>query len=336
MNGRAMAYVLICLACVAACAGCGPGEREAGPAEPPAGTDAVAATVNGVPIKAADVDRAVEEIAGRYGGALPPEQMGQMRAVLRPQALEALISEQLLVQEADREGIAADEQAVEAQLRDVAARFPGPGEFREVLAARGMAERDVRAEIDRALRIELLLARKIGGAGSVSDEEVSAFHKEHPDEFHRSERVRASHVLIKADPESEEERAAARGKIAELRRRIEEGEDFSAVAAAHSECPSAAQGGDLGFFERGSMVEAFEDAAFGMEVGQVSDPVETEFGCHIIKLTGREDERDVPLEEVREGVARHIDRMKRQKAVGDYLRELRGAAKIEYPGGGPS
>lgn len=78
----------------------------------------------------------------------------------------------------------------------------------------------------------------------------------------------------------------AQTKIAELKTQLESGSDFATLAKENSDCPSKAQGGDLGQFGRGQMVPAFEQSAFGMEVGQVSDVVETDFGYHLITRTG--------------------------------------------------
>ena len=88
--------------------------------------------------------------------------------------------------------------------------------------------------------------------------------------------VRASHILVKTENE-------ANGLLGQ----IKAGKDFAELAKLHSECPSGKQGGDLGFFTRGRMVKEFEDAAFSMETGQVSEPVRTRFGYHLIKVTGK-------------------------------------------------
>ncbi len=104
-----------------------------------------------------------------------------------------------------------------------------------------------------------------------------------------TDRIRASHILVthadayRASTDRSKEDAAA--QISALKQEIDGGADFADVARANSECPSAAQGGDLGPFGRGAMVAGFEDAAFGLDVGDVSEPVETEFGYHLIHRT---------------------------------------------------
>ena len=86
--------------------------------------------------------------------------------------------------------------------------------------------------------------------------------------------VRASHILVKTE-----------GEAQNILNQIKTGSDFAELAKTHSECPSKRKGGDLGYFCRGQMVKEFEEAAFGMQRGQVSDPVQTQFGYHIIKVT---------------------------------------------------
>ncbi|HSL82583.1 MAG TPA: SurA N-terminal domain-containing protein, partial [Thermoanaerobaculia bacterium] len=134
----------------------------------------------------------------------------------------------------------------------------------------------------------------------VSEEELRAFYEEHPEEFTREEQVQARHVLLRTDKRSVEE---ARAGIAEARARIEGGEDFAAVARELSEDPgSAARGGDLGFFGRGRMVPAFEEAAFGARPGELVGPVESDFGVHLLEVTERREGGRVPFAEAREAV----------------------------------
>ncbi len=102
--------------------------------------------------------------------------------------------------------------------------------------------------------------------------------------------VSASHILLmyqgSARSTATRSQEEAKAQIQELKSRLDEGGDFAELAQKHSDCPSGRRGGDLGQFGRGQMVAPFEQSAFGMDVGQVSDVVETDFGYHIIKRTG--------------------------------------------------
>jgi len=93
------------------------------------------------------------------------------------------------------------------------------------------------------------------------------------------DQVRAAHILRSSDGRGKE---AALKEIEDLKAQLDDGADFADLARANSDCPSGSQGGDLGFFGRGAMVPEFETAAFDLEVGEVSGPVETDFGYHLI------------------------------------------------------
>ena len=136
----------------------------------------------------------------------------------------------------------------------------------------------------------------------VSDERIAQYYEEHKEEFRRDEQVRARHILFKLgqQPTAEEE-GKARDQAEAALRRIQEGEGFAEVARQLSQDPaSAQQGGDLGFFKRGEMVKPFEDVAFALSPGEMSDPVRTDFGFHVIKVEEVQEGGYRPLEMVRD------------------------------------
>ncbi|MFC1890409.1 peptidylprolyl isomerase [Thermodesulfobacteriota bacterium] len=145
-------------------------------------------------------------------------------------------------------------------------------------------------------------------------------------------------ILFKAAPgDSDDVRAEKRLELSRLLGEIEGGAAFDKLAMEHSECPSKTQGGDLGYFERGKMVKAFEDAAFGMKVNEVSDIVESQFGYHLIKLIAHEEGRTIPIDEVRDKIEAYLDNKNKEEIVGALIRKLRGDAQIDYAEGyGPA
>ena len=151
----------------------------------------------------------------------------------------------------------------------------------------------------------------------VTDAELQAFYDENADRFRHPEQRRASHILIRVSPDAPSaEREAARQKIDGILARAKAGEDFAALATASSQDPvSAAQGGDLGYFGRGQMVPAFEEAAFATPEGAISGVVETQFGYHILKVTGARAAGTVPLDEVREEIQRQVAARKAQEQL---------------------
>lgn len=131
--------------------------------------------------------------------------------------------------------------------------------------------------------------------GTVSDEAIQAAYDERQADYARQ--VKASHILLGTDGMNDDEKAAAREKLLDIRKQIEAGQDFAEMARKHSTGPSASSGGDLGYFSRERMVKPFSDAAFALKTGEVSDVVETQFGYHLIKVADIKPER--PLEDVK-------------------------------------
>ena len=122
---------------------------------------------------------------------------------------------------------------------------------------------------------------------------------------------------------------AARKKIEDVRKKAKGGADFAELAKTHSEGPSNVRGGDLGFFQRGQMVKPFEDAAFAMEKDQLSDIVETRFGYHLIKVTGKESEKKFSYEDVKERLSDRLKQDKVEKEARTYIDTLKKDAKID-------
>jgi peptidyl-prolyl cis-trans isomerase D len=135
----------------------------------------------------------------------------------------------------------------------------------------------------------------------MTDGQLAQYYERHKEEFRREEQVRARHILFKlAQQAGAEEEARIRGEAETTLQRIQAGEDFAALASQLSEDPvSAQQGGDLGFFKRGEMVKPFEETAFGLKPGVVSDPVRTDFGYHLIKVEEMQEAGYEPVEAVR-------------------------------------
>jgi peptidyl-prolyl cis-trans isomerase C len=176
------------------------------------------------------------------------------------------------------------------------------------------------------------------GKINITEEDAKKHYDESPTQFEVKEQVRASHILIKpdiTDPNNDpnQAKAEAKAKIQDLLEQIKDGADFAELAKANSACPSAAGGGDLKFFTRGKMAPPFEKAAFALEVGKVSDIVETQFGYHIIKVTDRKDAGTTSFEQAGDNIIKQLTQKKQKEFADKYIESLKAAANIVYPPG---
>ncbi len=172
---------------------------------------------------------------------------------------------------------------------------------------------------DPQLKLKYLLFSKkqFEKSANVTDQEIKAYYDEHQDEFHVPEQRRARHILLRV-PEGANATVIEKKKkeLLEIKKRIEKGESFAELAKKYSDDKaSGKKGGDLGFFSKGMMVKPFEDKVFSMKKGQISEPVKTRFGWHLIKLEDIRKERTKPLKEVRSLIAKKLKAKKVKKLV---------------------
>ena len=158
---------------------------------------------------------------------------------------------------------------------------------------------------------------------TASDEEAKKFYDEHPDQFTQPERVHVRHVLISDDVTSAD-------AIAKIQAELKAGVSFDEVAKSRSLCPSAAQGGDLGEVSKGQMVPEFEAAAFALKnPGDLSEPVKTQFGWHIIRLEGRTPSSVEPFDTVKPQLVQYLTNEKKGEAFKNAVEGLKKTYKVE-------
>ena len=294
------------------------------------GDQTMVAKVNGQVITNQEVAEAEGQLMQQFGGRVDPQQMAGMKDVVRKQAIDNVIGRVLLNQAIEEQGIEVTESELDARMAEIREQAGSDEAYSQRVAMLGMSEERFREEMGTALRVEKLLAEHRDVA-EVTDDEVTTYYNENIQRFQQPERVEASHILIGLKPEdTAAEKSAKKTEAENVLSQLKGGADFAELARRHSICPSKEKGGDLGFFQRGQMVKAFEDAAFSLGTGELSDLVETKFGYHIIKVTAHEDATTMSLEEAKAGITLFLDSQRKNDAMADYVEELRGVATIEY------
>ena len=249
---------------------------------------------------------------------------------IKKEVLENLINRELLYQETQRKEIKIDEATINEQVMTLKKRFPSEAEFKTALTKANLSEVAIKTQIVRGLAIEQLIGTYVTKKVTVSGQEIKTFYESRPGLFKQPEQVRASHILIKVDPQADEgKRAEAQKKIKEIQQKLQKGEDFATLAKELSEGPSKAKGGDLGYFSRGQMVKSFEEAAFSLRPNEVSDIVETKFGYHLIKVIEKKPETNTAFEDAKDKLGQYLKQQKVQKEVSIYVDKLKEKAKVE-------
>ena len=287
----------------------------------------VVARVNGEAINKSEFEKAIKSVEGRAGGPVPAEQRDR---VLRG-VLDQLISYRLLMQESKTRHIEVPDAEIEARIAQIKKQFPSEEVFSQTLQKQNMTFEQLRADAKNDMQVTKMLEAEVAGKVAVQPQEVTAFYEQNPDKFQQGERVRASHILIRtpenADPKTKE---AARAKADDLLKQVKAGKDFAELAKSNSQDPgSAVNGGDLGYFQQGQMVGAFERAAFSLKPGDVSDVVETPFGYHIIKVADKQAASKVPLEQVKPQIEQFLQNQQRQQKTQAFIESLKAKGKVE-------
>ncbi len=287
---------------------------------------AVAATVNEEPILWSEVDAEVARAATQFNVNLAGPDSEKQRAELSRLVLDQLIDQRLILQAARKRGVQVSETAVSAEIERIKKNFGSEEEFQQALAQRNLTMDDVRRllRVNLTVRALLPLVAKV----EVPEAEVRKSFEERRAQFDQPEQARVSHILIRVEDPKQEERA--RQTILLIQGKLAKGEKFADLARQYSQDPgSKERGGDLGFFGRGAMVKEFEQAAFSLQPGQVSGPVKTQFGYHLILLHERKPAKKATYEEVAGQIREQLTEERQESLFQKWLTEERKTATIK-------
>ena len=297
-----------------------PKKEEATPAKQEDDSKKVVATVNGENIS----QKEVNQMLNRFGNQVPKEQL----PAITKQIIDGLITQKLITQFIRDSKIEVSQAEIEKELNKVREDIKSnPGlegkTFEQVLETHGSSIDNLKSEIVISLSLEKHLGKDI------DDKKIKAYFDENKAAYDGSER-RASHVLVDTrEMKTDAELAQALEKIKKIKAEVDSGKDFAEVAKQHSDCPSKDKGGDLSFFKRkGQMVEPFAAAAFALKVGQVSEPVKTPFGYHIIKVTEIKNGTAVKFDDVKQVIKQNLMEEKAQLLIKQLLEKAKIEIKI--------
>lgn len=253
-------------------------------------------TVNGQAISKADFDNKLEGSPSARG------------------TLQQMVQEALITQYAKNNNITVSDDEIKKKEDSLKANFPA-GSWDDMLKSRGLSEDDVH----NALREQIIVDKALGKDVKVSDKQIKDYFDKNHAAFDKPEQVRARHILV-ADL------ATANKVEAELKK---PGADFAAVAKQYSMDPgSKDKGGELGFFRRGQMVPAFDKAAFTLPINQISQPVHSPFGYHIIQVEERQTGEKATLASTHDRIADMLRQQQEAPLMQPFMMGLQQKAQI--------
>ncbi len=304
----------------------------------------IVARINSQIVTRSEFQRAREQLHGevqqQYGATAEKEFAEREKDVLRD-----LIDQALLIQRGKDMGITADVELIK-RLDDIRKqlKLETMEDLERAAAAQGVSYEDFKENVRGNIITQQVIGKEVGGRIQITQEEARAYYEAHQADFQRPEQVRLSEILIStqttapegggdAAPADAQALAAAEQRARELLAQIRSGTSFEEVAQKNSNGPTAAQGGDLGYFKRGELAAELETTIFGMKAGDISDVTRTRQGFIILKMVEHHAAGTPPQKDIEPQIMERIYYSKMQPALRTFLTRLREEAYIDIKEG---
>ncbi len=314
--------------------------------------------VNDTPITKQQFDESFDVVAknpmfAQMGVDLKSDQNSFLYLMLKDRVVNELIVKTLLDNEIEKRKIKVSEDDIEKEMANIVDKIGSKDKFKEIIKQNGVTEKQFKKDLAEGLKVKKLVDSL--SLVSVSDSEVAKYYKANMDKFKFTDKVRASHILVMANPEEIKQRIISKnsGKelsetdlnaqvTKEMTKQLEKANkvlaevkkdptEFAKIAKANSDDTiSAAQGGDLGYFSAQEMVPEFSKAAFSLKPNTVSDLVNTPYGYHIIMVTDRVKAGIEPLEKVKPEIKEYLENQEKVKILQKFVDTLKSTATITY------
>jgi foldase protein PrsA len=230
-------------------------------------------------------------------------------------AVEQLIADKIVASEAKKEKVTITDKELNTEVDKLKESYGGEEVFEQMLTSNNTTVDDLKEELKSYLTLRKLLVPQI----EITDDELKTYFEENKESLGEAEQVKASHILV-------EDEATAK----EVKQKLTDGADFAELAKEYSTDEGTKEnGGKLGFFARGTMVTEFEDAAFTLPVNEISDPVKTDYGYHIIKVEEKKEAKEANFEDSKAEIKETLIDQKMETEYSTWLEEKKKDYDIE-------
>jgi foldase protein PrsA len=258
-----------------------------------------------------------EGVVGRVNGeAITKDELyDALKDQYGQETLNTLISEKIIKLEIKKHNIEVPEKDVEEEFQKLVDQYGGQEQFDQIFESYGYDQNDIKEDIKMSLQLKKLLEPKI----TITEEEMKEYFETNKATYDTKEQVKASHILVDSEATAQE-----------VRNKLLAGADFAELAKEYStDTNNNENGGELGFFSKGNMVAEFENVAFALAVGEISEPVKTEYGYHIIKVEEKQAAKEATYEECQALVKEALFNEKLPTAYNTYFEEIYDEYEIE-------
>jgi peptidyl-prolyl cis-trans isomerase SurA len=307
----------------------------------------IVARINNSIVTQSDVRRANDQL--KNDAHQEPNVTDQQIKDHEKDVLRDLIDQQLLLQKGEQMNISADTEVIK-RLDEIRKQMHAESleDVEKAAVAQGVSFEEFKQNLKNSIITQRVISEDVGGHINVSNQEIQQYYDEHKAQMERPEQVRLSEILISTQsaaaktskgetplPEnpSPEVVAKAQAKADEIYKKLQGGAKFDELAKQSSQGPTAANGGDLEYFKRGTLAKELEEKVFSMQAGQYTEPIRTNQGFVILDVTEHQQAGIPPLKDVQDLIHQQIYMQKMQPALRDYLTKLREDAYIDIKPG---
>ncbi|MFC1621114.1 peptidylprolyl isomerase [Candidatus Omnitrophota bacterium] len=286
----------------------------------------VVAVVNDEVITQQDVDHLLAVMYAQHVQAYTGDELLEKMEELKKDILKRIIEDKLILSRARELRINVTDGEILNKLESIKSGFPSEEEFYGTLQTQGVTVANLKERYEDQILMRKIVNLEVRSRVDVVPSEISEYYEKHREEFKQDEKYKVRHIFIKASDDVEFE--LAKVEITDIHDSLKKGRRFATFARQYSQGPNKDRGGDMGYIGRGEMLQELDEAIFSLKPGEISDPIKTQVGYHIVKVEDIKHSGYLSLDDVKKDIEEMLFKKKLQEKLGDWLAELRASAYI--------